>query len=377
MTINLYAVPLLVGFIVAWISAFLMFIRGIKTRRYSDLIFSFLLIATSFILIEYMFGYMGINILWQELLFFPYETSLLIGPLFFLYFKSQINTDFRINGKDWFHFAPYILYVLYHLIIYYQGRDFVVSYNENSGIIGYLDMIASFVSNIFYFGLTLKIYRDYKKWLPNEMPEGTNYSFQWFSLVIIAMLLSLIVIWTFTFINLAGFPLDYQHNVWQYILLSLILVILSFEGYAQKQPLYLDYRINSVDEVNKQDESASGNEKTSNDLQLKMTILGLMEEEKLYLNPDITLKIVSTVSGYSKTEVSQCINSVFDKNFSQFINEYRIKAVCEALEAGEHNRFSLLGIAMNAGFNSKATFNRVFKEYKKCTPKQYAQKLNN
>ena len=377
MLIDLYAVPLLVGFIIAWISTALIFFRGIRTSRYSDLLFSALLIATSFLLLEYMFGYMGINILWQELLFFPYETTLLLGPLFYLYFRSQVDTEFKIRAKQWLHFLPYALYFVYHVLIYAQGQDYVREYIDGGGLITYIDLMASFISNMIYFYLTLRFYRAYKKWLINEMPEGSSFSFRWFSLVLIVILLSMIVMWSFTFINLLGFPLDYQHNVWQYILLSAILVALSFEGYAQKQPMYLNFRPDEIKaESNVTADEINSDSEESNRLALiKSKILELMNDKKLYLNTDISLSAFAAETNYSKSDISTCINSEFSKNFSQFVNEYRVKEVCEALERGDHNRYSLLGIAMNAGFNSKATFNRVFKESTKKTPMQYAKAL--
>ncbi len=377
MIINAYAVPLIVGFVVSWIAAILILIRSIRTARYSDALFSALLIASSFLLLEYMFGYMGINVLWNEMLYFPYETSLLIGPLFYLYFRAQIDTNFRVKGKQWLHFLPYVLYVIHRLIVFSQGGDFVRSYLDMIGIAGYIDLAASFLSNVIYFILTLRLYRVYRNWLSNEMPEGSSFSFQWFKVLLLFIFLSIIIMWTFTTINLLGFPLDYQHNVWQYILLSAILVMLSFEGYAQKQPMYLNFRPHERLETSRDEQASKETGVTDKtvDPQLEKKVVQLMEDQRLYLNPDISLSVFALESGFSKSDVSYCINTVFHKNFSQFVNEYRVQEVCTALDRGDHNQFSLLGIAMNAGFNSKATFNRVFKELKQMTPLQYAQQV--
>ena len=63
-------------------------------------------------------------------------------------------------------------------------------------------------------------------------------------------------------------------------------------------------------------------------------------------------------------------------NFNDFINNYRIEAVKENLKKGEHKKTTLLGIAFDCGFNSKATFNRAFKKSTGLSPKDYLHKLS-
>jgi len=58
-------------------------------------------------------------------------------------------------------------------------------------------------------------------------------------------------------------------------------------------------------------------------------------------------------------------------NFNDFINNYRIEAVKTMFLNEEHKKSTLLGIAYDCGFNSKATFNRAFKKHTSCTPKEY------
>jgi AraC-like DNA-binding protein len=69
--------------------------------------------------------------------------------------------------------------------------------------------------------------------------------------------------------------------------------------------------------------------------------------------------------------ISKVINQGFQLNFNDFINTYRIKAVKEKLHAGEQKTQTLLGIAFDCGFNSKATFNRAFKKETGVSPKEW------
>jgi YesN/AraC family two-component response regulator len=73
------------------------------------------------------------------------------------------------------------------------------------------------------------------------------------------------------------------------------------------------------------------------------------------------------------SKLSAHINTAHQKNFNDFINSYRVQEVKQMLEAGKHKTLSLLGIGLDAGFNSKATFNRVFKKLTGMTPNEYVK----
>lgn len=379
MNINAYAIPLLFGFVNSWVVAFLLIARSVKTNRYSDRVFAGLLLCSSFLLLPYMFGYLGINILWNELEFFPTDPTFLLGPLFYFYLESQINTDFRIKGKRLLHFIPFALYSFYHLVVFFQGKPYVMWFTDRFPMLESYWLVIMFISIMVYLLITVRLYQRYRLWLKTEYADGDPFSLRWFKNFLTALLVLSLVMWSFTFLNMAGVPLDYNHNVWQYILLAIVLSGLAVEGYAQKQPLYMNYAVDSAEEPKAAKDETKGRVETeefSEVYPLKGSILHLMDVEKLYLSTDLSLTYMASYMKISKSELSGAINQIFGKNFSQFVNEYRVRHVCAAIDAGEHQKLSLLGIAMNAGFNSKATFNRVFKEQVGVTPQRYAERLS-
>ncbi|MEO1714227.1 MAG: helix-turn-helix domain-containing protein, partial [Bacteroidota bacterium] len=74
-------------------------------------------------------------------------------------------------------------------------------------------------------------------------------------------------------------------------------------------------------------------------------------------------------------EVSQAINQGLDCSFIDFVNQYRVQAFKERVEKGEASHLSLLGLALESGFNSKSTFNRVFKKLEGISPSEYQKGL--
>ena len=96
-----------------------------------------------------------------------------------------------------------------------------------------------------------------------------------------------------------------------------------------------------------------------------------MTKDKIYLEPNLTLTDLSRKLGVNSTVLSYAINNGFGKNFNDFVNEFRISEVKEKLTSGDDS--SLLNVAFDCGFNSKATFNRAFKKFTGISPKEFAQ----
>ena len=98
-----------------------------------------------------------------------------------------------------------------------------------------------------------------------------------------------------------------------------------------------------------------------------------MENEKPYLNNRLGLKDVAEYLNISVHHLSQVINEQLDKNFFDFVNDYRVTEVKNLLRDPKHKQFTLLAIAYDCGFNSKSSFNSVFKKITGLTPSSYVK----
>lgn len=104
------------------------------------------------------------------------------------------------------------------------------------------------------------------------------------------------------------------------------------------------------------------------------TISNRVESGELYLDGDLSLSRLASLTGVNKHHLSEVLNKHAGKNFYEFINDYRIAFVRERLTV-EPER-TILDIAFEAGFTSKSTFNAVFKQFTGQTPSQYRRGLN-
>ena len=107
----------------------------------------------------------------------------------------------------------------------------------------------------------------------------------------------------------------------------------------------------------------------------KSKIEGLLLTEKLYQNPELALTDIAKKLNTNAAVISKAINQGFKMNFNDLINNYRVEAVKKMLEQGEQKKSTLLGIAFDCGFNSKATFNRAFKKNAGISPKEYSNTI--
>jgi putative ABC transport system permease protein len=98
---------------------------------------------------------------------------------------------------------------------------------------------------------------------------------------------------------------------------------------------------------------------------------------RLYEDPELTLTTLAEKLKIPPHDLSRIINTGLEKNFSDFINEFRVRDIARKMQDPAYDQLTLLGIAYESGFNSKTTFNRVFKEMTGKTPAEYKNSLKN
>ena len=97
----------------------------------------------------------------------------------------------------------------------------------------------------------------------------------------------------------------------------------------------------------------------------------IMEDYKLYLNPDLSLKDLASYLELPANYVSQLLNLGFQKNFSEYVNSYRVNEFKERILLEENKGLTIMAVAYDSGFNSKTVFNTFFKKIEGTTPNSY------
>lgn len=371
---NEYSVSLLFGFVQAWLFAILFWVRGKSQGRLSDVLFGGLLVALAFEIWEYMLGFAGIEILWNELEFFPRTLSFLLPPLAYFYLKSQFNSDFHFRRRDLLHLLPFAVYLVYHVAVFACGRHAVQWWQQHVHYplgIDTLQTVAKFGQQFVYFYWALRLYRDYRRWAPEVFSDTDTVNFTWFRNFLIAFLAMSV----FNLVMLAldmALDLDFWHDWWSELFVVALIYYLSISGYTQVQPKHMTFRATETEIPDDEIPQQRPEKMSETELQqLKNRLEQLMQQQRPYLEPELSLADLARRLSLNASQLSAVVNTGYGKNFNDFVNEYRVRTVKTLLEDPKYSHLSLLAIGLEAGFNSKATFNRAFKKLTGVAPGDY------
>lgn len=401
-----YSSMLLIFFVHGIVYALLLFKKGIKNESASDKWLALFLLLCVLYIAPWMLGFGGWydNQPYRDILFYtPLQHLFFMGPVIFFYVQSLLNPSFKFGRKEWLHLLPGILYLLYSLVIivtdkiilkkYYfladgMDRDFDGWY-QKSGLI----------SMVLYFIISLRYYKLYKKLMVQVISYADTVLFKWVKNFLFAFLL-MQLLQVFFYVASFAFPaLDsYIGSWWFFFSFAVIFYYIAITGYSNSIETKVPFKLNLITykpslllqnfypenntatfiEEAEIIEIENGETEKKPDIDLldewKSKISVLMESEKIYEDPELSLTQVAKQLKTNPSLLSKIINQGFQLNFNDFINNYRITAVKEKLQAGEQKKQTLLGIAYDCGFNSKATFNRAFKKATGASPKEWLKK---
>lgn len=397
---------LLIFFFHGLVYAFLLFRKAYQHERASDNWLGFILLMSVLYICPWMLGFAGWYWGWEcmecrnFMFYFPMNHTLLMGPAIFIYIKSLLNPSFVFSKKDRYHFIPGTLYILWTIIVAVTDQLILKRYylmdGQNDPDFDTWYQVIGFFSLMVYLLLSLRYYLNYRAFIDQELSYADNLHFTWVRNFLIACFLYFFATITLDVLRLLGFDIGYQDTWWYYLLFALIFYYIGITGYAnsieQKKKFEVDfYRYQTKEtartdgyEVNANLEETVNETATSTkldtDLQAtdspvppewKAKLEKAMVLEKLYRNPELTLSDLAIHLGTNPSFLSKMINRSFEKNFNDFVNEYRVMEVKEQLSNPELANLTIMSLAYDAGFNSKATFNRAFKKFTGDSPKTY------
>jgi AraC-like DNA-binding protein len=401
---NFYSSILLIFFVHGLVYAALLFRKGIINESVSDKWLSAFLLLCSFYIAPWMLGFAGWydNQPFRDIMFYvPMQLLFFMGPIIFFYVQSLLNPSFKFGKNEWLHLTPGILYVLFCVVMVVTDKLILKKYYFlESGIDPEFDIwyqYTGFISMFLYFLISLRYYNLYKKLMKQVVSYADMVLFKWVKNFLYAFLAMLIL--RLLFYACSFFPifqkLSYVGPWWQYFSFAIVYYYIAITGHANSVETKVPFKLNLLNNkptlllntsttnyddnnfledaevieiVNEQVEKKEDEGLLA---EWKPKILSLLQDERLYEDPELSLTQMAKQLKTNPSIISKTINQGFQLNFNDFINNYRIEAVKEKLQAGEQKKQTLLGIAYDCGFNSKATFNRAFKKVTGSSPKEW------
>ena len=305
----------------------------------------------------------------------------LISPLLFIYVSSLVQGPRFSWVRQLIHFAPYMI-MLFSILWHYWLPSDTYNIRVSNGYINvngelpfhvrHWASIMAFSAFIYPVSCLVKIYY-HRSTIENEFSDLKEKTLDWMKYWII---IEIVAVWISFWIIVAGdydlLDIGFSFKVIAAIIIMNVFVV-GYFGVKQTN-IFVDIPVDSNKE-NVIEKYGSSNLK-SEDLDVLLTKLQAhMEKEKPYKNPSLNAGDVANSLGISKHQLSQTINQKTSKNFYEYVNQFRIDEFKNRVIKGEAEKMSILGVAFESGFNSKSTFNHIFKKLEGVTPSEYKKSI--
>lgn len=303
-------------------------------------------------------------------------------PFLFVYTNSLADKNFKLNLKNLWHFGFVLIYILSfipllllgnekHLELIYEKQDLTFQV--------FLPMITLLFCQVYFLIRTTIILIKHQYSIKQEFSYEKEVDLAWIKRIVFGFA-SIIVLSFIAYIMVSAQIISLYIMDYSIIGANMILFFyIAYSGYYQKDIFKLEEpnihksELKKYKPVSKKKIQSLKQEKNVSSIQdpIIEELLDAMEKEKLYLNHELTLGELANQLNIHAHQLSKLINENLNKNFFEFVNEFRIKEYKRLVANPKNKHISILGLAMDAGFNSKASFNRIFKNTTGLTPSEF------
>lgn len=347
------------------IFAALLFSRFFKHQNKADFWLGVLLVVLCLSLVTPFIGFANVYDRNQWLTYFPFSIAYSYGVCVWFYTLNLTDSKREFRAKDLLFFLPTLVYLAYRFFLFAHSLEWKAWFGKNYGdFFGTFVFVTEAIWNVAFLYFAVRHYRKYRVWLNENYSDTEKIKFDWLRNFLYIFTAVLIFGALFDFTNSFLFKLSYIQYFYFELVLACVTYYLAIAGYLRSKTIELQFSEKQAEEAERK--TLLSEKELQN---LKNKLQGLMQNEKLYLEPNLTLTDLSKNLGVNSSVLSYVINNGFGKNFNDFINEFRIEEVKNKLKTA--NDSTLLGIAFDCGFNSKATFNRAFKKFTGFSPKEF------
>jgi AraC-like DNA-binding protein len=305
---------------------------------------------------------------------------LLVGPLLYLYTQSVVYRGFRFTARKGLHFLPFVILFLvtevYWQALGYAGRQRILQQimTRSAPAYQYWDSALIFASFYLYMFGSFRLIRRFRKAAGDAFSNYRRTDIRWlfYTLLFFTVTMTLAAVnsligltalaayWWPVFLVVIGL-------VWVYINVLLLKALRDSElfGVLVDEPMVETVVVSVV---------SPKEEKGSDWKEILELLRSHMEAVRPWLEPDLTLDQLAGQLRIPPKLLSQAINGGLGKNFFEFINTYRIGEAKRLLTNPADKKITVLEVLYQVGFNSKSSFNTVFKKQTGLTPSEFRKK---
>jgi len=357
-----------------------MLLLGFRQKeQLPNVLLSILLIDFSIGLLGTTLGASGYYEKWPHLIRVAEPFVFMYGPLLYLYTRSL--TKATIGWRSILHFIPFVLALVFTIPFFLLSGEekiaFVERYFKQASLIpeAFAFITLRLFHLLIYIVLAFQLLKRYKANLMDQFSEVEKISFDWLRKLLLGFALLVAASWLMYCVILGGWMSPLDSNIISSGLLALLIYTMGYLGFRQmRMQVSAQYQVPVVQALPNQPTTKKEGFSEQNQY-LHGKLNELMLREKCFTQPELSLHSLAEQVGVPAYQLSQFLNRELNQSFFDYINQYRVEEVKRLLGSDAHSQFTILSLAMDAGFKSKSSFNEVFKRYTGQTPSAFKKQL--
>jgi AraC-like DNA-binding protein len=306
---------------------------------------------------------------------------LLFGPFIYLYTESVIYKGFYMHLKTAWHFLPFLLLFAgteYYYLTYSRVEQENILYEIRTHHFPIAITITStviFIQFLIYTIAALRLVFRYKIASVQYFSNRKSADVKWLYTTLIFFIV-IIIISALNGIFVQTQWAKYYLYLFNFVILALLIYVVRILLKALRKPDF--FTISRDDNPKFQDPGSRLKDQPTRDNsetgKIAKILLLFVENKKPYLNPELTLDQLAMQLSLKPRVLSNVINDELGHSFYDFINRYRINEASRLLTKPKDKKITILEVLYEVGFNSKSSFNTLFKKYTGLTPSEFKKK---
>lgn len=353
---------------------------GLRVNRAANRCLAALTMVAALRLMPYVLGFAGAYDAYRWLTFAPLDFTLALGPLLWGYVAALTTGELPRHWR--WHLVPALLQAAYFLGCFALPVEQKWTWYTTGhlNVVEPIGLVAVLVSVGSYGVAAWRRYAEHQRWLTDNLSNREEFRLGWLRLVLVAIASTWLVIAAYFIAAKIWGPLDYFDRLPAVLWLAGLVYALGLAGWRFGiRPLpYLEPMLSAEDAVSPattpvaKTTGAALEGAGTPQRELALDWARRTEAAGWWRDATLTRDSLARNLDTSPRTLSRVLNEGLGQSFNEFVNRLRVQAVAAELADRSRDR-DLLQIAFDAGFNSKASFNRAFKVYTGQTPSDFRE----